>query len=375
MLPVKKYRAYYVINANRIWPGRTRYGNFPTKEAAEREAAKLWARHTLGEIGGTGRMSVDEAASRYRLHMQARVEEREISQSHADQAMRSLGPVLDVVAGKRLGSYDTADLGDARNKSDVAAAIRRSVKATGLAKATCETRLKAARAFFQFCLSHGWMAVNPLAGVTLGMSSDISDRAPRIQPETIRKVVAALDDEPLRNRAIVLFSLATGCRQGETRALQWQDIDLDRMEVRIERAVKHMSQEIGDTKTKRGRRVLPLPEQVVGVLKELKIASRYSQPGDLVFCSESGAPRQKKTLHNLMLRVCDRAGIERLRWGDMRHYYASVQLSELGEDWAEVAQLMGHSSPNFTYRQYGHYSRNERKQERARAAVTGALFG
>ena len=59
----------------------------------------------------------------------------------------------------------------------------------------------------------------------------------------------------------------------------------------------------------------------------------------------------------------------------MRHFYASVQLSSLGEDWAEVAALMGHSNSNFTYKQYGHFVKNERKQAKARQAAASAMYG
>ena len=111
------------------------------------------------------------------------------------------------------------------------------------------------------------------------------------------------------------------------------------------------------------------------LLRELKMQSRHTSDDDLVFATAAGLPKQKKTLRELIERASKRADIERMVWGDMRHFFASVQLSALGEDWAEVAALMGHSNPSFTYRQYGHFSKNEAKQEKARSAAASAIFG
>jgi len=50
-------------------------------------------------------------------------------------------------------------------------------------------------------------------------------------------------------------------------------------------------------------------------------------------------------------------------------------LSGLGEDWAEVARLMGHATPSFTYTQYGHYVKNDVKNDKARNASSAAMYG
>ena len=59
----------------------------------------------------------------------------------------------------------------------------------------------------------------------------------------------------------------------------------------------------------------------------------------------------------------------------MRHFYASDKLSTLGEDWTEVAALMGHSNPNFTYKQYGHFIKNKSKQDKVRQSSASAMYG
>jgi integrase len=192
----------------------------------------------------------------------------------------------------------------------------------------------------------------------------------------VQKLVAkGLVGESLISRAMVLTALSTGVRQGELRALPWSCINFEESTLRVQQAVKTETSKIGDPKTKRGFRTIPVPSKTMQSLRELKMQSRFSGDNDLVFATGAGLPKQKKTLRELIERASNRAGIARMVWGDMRHFFASVQLSALGEDWAEVAALMGHSNPSFTYRQYGHFSKNEAKQEKARTAAAKAIYG
>jgi integrase len=164
-------------------------------------------------------------------------------------------------------------------------------------------------------------------------------------------------------------------RQGELRALSWSSIDFDNQIIKVQAAVKHGTSNIGAPKTKRGRRSIPVDAKTIKALKVLKLQSKYSKDNDLVFPSSNGTPKLQKVLDKLLTRVCKRAGVDKILWGDMRHFYASVQLSSLGEDWSTVAALMGHSTPNFTYKQYGHYVSNDEKQDKSRTAAASAIYG
>jgi integrase len=92
-----------------------------------------------------------------------------------------------------------------------------------------------------------------------------------------------------------------------------------------------------------------------------------------VFANNAGSVQLKKVFPKILKRVCDRAGVPVMLWGDFRHFFASVQISSLGEDWGEVAALMGHANSAFTYRQYGHYVRNVEKQKQVTSATAAAM--
>ena len=376
-LSVKKYRHYFVINATRVGMSHS-HGNYATEAEARAAADELLAKHTLGLIAQPVKLQlVKDAAANFIVRQEERVTDGDISRSHFEDIERAVRFALKIkIDGKAFGGHDLSIVRQ-ENAGDLSAAFVRAIKKEAKSKATAEKRIKGLKQLLNHCQVKGWITINPLDKVSLGMSTEISNRAPRIQPETIQQLIAAgLEGETLMSRAMVLTALSSGIRQGELRALTWDAVDFAAAELSVRQAVKHgRGSVIGDPKTKRGFRVIPLPAETVQVLRQLKLQSKYSQGSDLVFATDAGLPKQKKTLRALIERASKRAGIERMVWGDMRHFFASVQLSALGEDWSEVASLMGHSNPSFTYRQYGHFSRNADKQDKARSAAASAIFG
>ena len=369
-------RKHWVIDARRVGYSHY-YGNFSSKAAALKEAELLKAKFITGAIAEkVDVVKVCQAVDKFYHYQTTRIDNKELSVSFFKEIKKSLGYCLDIKIDGKKFLDQSFDIIKRENKSELVTAFVKGITDEGKSKATAEKRIKVLKMFLNYCDLKGWITMNPLDKVSLGMSSELGDRAPRIQPETIQKIVSdGLPAETLYDQCMVLTALASGMRQGELRALKWGNIDFNNDTIRIEGAVKHGTMIIGDTKTKRGRREIPIDASTMKKLKELKIASKFSAPGDIVFASSNGTPKVQKILIKLIKRVCERAGVKPILWGDMRHFYASVQLSSLGEDWAEVAALMGHSNSNFTYKQYGHFVKNERKQAKARQAAASAMYG
>lgn len=377
-LRVYKFRNKFTIDARRAGLGNPNFGTYETEAEARKVADELLSKHTLGlVIENQKPQKAADAIKSFLIRQDERVADGDISQSHCDEIERSLDYCASIkIDGIPLKKWDLIKLCITTARDDVSSALLRGIKAENKSKATAEKRIKFLKAFLNYCVIKGWANINPMDKVTLGMSEEISDRAPRIQPETIQKLVASLDSEELVFHAAILTALSTGIRSGELRALTWDAINFDTAELHVRQAVAHNTTAvIKPPKTKRGKRVLPVPAEVLSVLRKHKLRSVFSQPSDYVFASSVGTPMLKKVLANCIKRACNTANIHTMLWGDMRHFFASVQLSALGEDWAEVAALMGHSSPAFAFRQYGHYSKNAEKQDKARAAAASAMFG
>jgi integrase len=138
-------------------------------------------------------------------------------------------------------------------------------------------------------------------------------------------------------KPLVVLSLATGMRRGELFNLSWSAIDLTAMRVTVHGA-----------KAKSGTtRHIPLNSEAAATLQGWQARA---VPGDLVFPGKAGA-----VLNNVRRSwgsVLAAAAIERFRWHDLRHTFAS-KLVMAGVDLNTVRELLGHSDYKMTLR-YAH---------------------
>ncbi|MEV7451965.1 tyrosine-type recombinase/integrase [Streptomyces nigra] len=153
--------------------------------------------------------------------------------------------------------------------------------------------------------------------------------------------------------AYLVLSLLSGVRTEEARPLTWDHVFLDTQDgipphVAVWRSVrKH-----GETKTKKSRRTIALPKQVVDVLEEhlrwqqQERASRgmeWSRTGR-VFTTRTGEPLDAANVRRDFKAIVRKAGLKP-EWTprELRHSFVSL-LSDHGIPLETIALLVGHSS-------------------------------
>ena len=121
------------------------------------------------------------------------------------------------------------------------------------------------------------------------------------------------------------MELATGLRRGELLGLKWEDIDLDRGNLRVKRQIARIDGEIVEAplKTKNAYRTLPLAEDTVDVLQQQK---KKVGSSPWVFPSPTGGPISPDSVLHMLHRVLKRAGLPRVRFHDLRHTFATLAL-------------------------------------------------
>ena len=156
-----------------------------------------------------------------------------------------------------------------------------------------------------------------------------------------------------------------GLRRGEVLGLRWTDLTLDGPEpslaVQQTRVLVHASVvTIGEPKTARGRRVLPLPAELVAALRDLsdrqaterELAGRAYEDTGLVVVDGLGRPLRLERYGDAFRRHARDAGLPDIRLHDARHTAASLMLA-LGYPVHVVAAWLGHD-PVMTQRVYAH---------------------
>ena len=154
-----------------------------------------------------------------------------------------------------------------------------------------------------------------------------------------RRLVAACGESA---RPVVVVALQTGMRLSEILGLRWEDVDFTRRCIRIERS-----------KNNRPRKV-PMNSAV----RELLLGIRGGE-SPFVF-TKTGSAERLRCVRTAFGTACRRAGLEGLRFHDLRHTFAT-NLVMGGVDLVTVKEILGHSDIAMTVR-YSHPS-DARKME------------
>lgn len=156
------------------------------------------------------------------------------------------------------------------------------------------------------------------------------------------------------------LELATGLRRGELLGLKWEDVDLQRGDLRVRRQVSRINGEVVEAplKTKNAYRTLPLAEDTVSVLKEQR---RKVGNSPWVFPSPNGGPISPDSVLHMLHRVLKRAGLPKVRFHDLRHTFATLALQN-GVDVKTVSRMLGHFSAGFTLDTYAHITSAAQRQ-------------
>jgi len=153
---------------------------------------------------------------------------------------------------------------------------------------------------------------------------------------------------------LMLLELATGLRRGEILGLQWNDLDEETGELRVERQVTRVNGKLTvvPPKTKHSVRTIMLPIPIVNVLLDYKknINSKWMFPSPV---KEEDEPRDPQSLYHRTQLILQHAGCKKIRFHDLRHTFATMSL-ENGMDVKTLSAIIGHISSATTLDIYSH---------------------
>ena len=217
---------------------------------------------------------------------------------------------------------------------------------------------------------------NPAAKATPPKVS--KKEADYFQPEEVAEIVKALQDVPIKWKAMTYILIDTGCRRGELMGLQWHCVDLDKGIMMIKQALLYTKDKgvyIGPPKTGRPRAVCLAPETIEVLKKwkteQLRTKIRHAdiwQDTGFIFTKDDGAAMHPDSITDWLNKFSDANDLPHIHPHAFRHTVASILISS-GIDPVTTANELGHADANTTNAIYAH------QIARARAEASGVRAG
>ena len=154
------------------------------------------------------------------------------------------------------------------------------------------------------------------------------------------------------------LELTSGLRKGEIAALLWSDLDVENCTLSVTKQLvssRDGELKITQPKTAMSVRLISLPQETVELLKE----EHTKHPLNIyMFPSpRTGGMYHPDSIVKLHEKILNDAGIEHLRFHDLRHSFATYALQS-GADVKTLSCMLGHYSAGFTLNTYCHATRD-----------------
>lgn len=317
----------------------------------EEEEAKDFREAVELKLSKFSRVTLEEAIDRYEHHLK---ESGTLPVSYRETCRRlrlffpSMSMAVSRVTPERAQSYyDKFRKRLAPNKQPISVDYHRAA-------------LINARSFCKWCISQGWLALNPFASVE-GIGRRSAGK-PQLTGDEIRKLYAhclACAKAGDASALGILMALLMALRSSDLTRRCVRDLDLDGTVLRIEAG-----------KTKRSNRPRNVPEVLRPMLKQLVRKRPADAPLFATPYTESGF-HTRRWLEQAMERHCEAAGVPYVPPHSLKGAAGTI-LAETGELADRIADHLSHESSATTKRHYiAAGAEEEARQAKALKVISG----
>lgn len=158
--------------------------------------------------------------------------------------------------------------------------------------------------------------------------------------------------------ALFRLMIYTGIRRGETLALTWDDINLKKGTLNINKTLgigKDKKVIVSTPKTEASEAILDLDPGTVLILKEYKLQSKT----DIVFPSRSGKHRRLSDISDKLKIALKELGLKEIRVHDLRHTHATLLFAS-GASVKYVQKRLRHTKIETTLNIYTHVTKKDK---------------
>lgn len=165
---------------------------------------------------------------------------------------------------------------------------------------------------------------------------------------------------------LLTVAALTGLRQSELLGLTWDCVDFEHSTINVNKQLapaRNRADLFQSPKSGKGRIIAPAKTAMAALKRQharqaeqqLAAGAAWNNPAGLVFTSDSGEPLTQRNVQSVFQTIIKRAGLEGVRFHDLRHTYA-VNALRAGDDVKTVQSNLGHATAAFTLDRYAHFT-------------------
>ena len=222
---------------------------------------------------------------------------------------------------------------------------------------------------FDYAVQNDLIFKNPINKTVTQNVGKPQDKKEALSIESQKKFLENVKGNAYENQYRLL--LQTGLRTGELVGLKWSDVDFNNKTLTISRTMQFSYPNdnwiVGEPKTEAGKRVIPLTEEAIRILKDQqkrisKIKFRSMEWKDIIFLNRNGEPVKNNSYNLTIYKICKKAMLENFSMHVLRHTFAT-RCVEAGMKPKILQAILGHSTINVTMDIYVHATIDERVKE------------
>lgn len=274
-------------------------------------------------------------------------------QTHASVYRNHIEPVLGARLMASITAQDVLRLHEHLKAKEVAGGRWSTQQGRKLSAGTRSRVLVLLRHLFNEARRLGVPALgdNPAAAVRLPTGQPEVKAARFSQEDEVRRLLGAARELDAHFADALLMAVYTGLRRGNVYRLRWAQVDFKRGLLRLQAEEVKQKKEF----------IKHLSEPVLAMLqRRWQAQSQAGIHSPWVFANpKTGQPYHSR--RSLWLTVCRRAGLQGLRFHDLRHSFASLLLKSGRVNLVQLKEALGHSQLKTTLK-YAHLSDEQRRQ-------------
>jgi integrase len=348
-LPSGRYQARYSHLGKQVSAGTT---------FAAKTEARTWLSSVETDLNRGQHVDPAAGTERFGPYAQRWLEERNLRPRTRDTYASQLDWIL--------GTFDQARL------RDISPTAVRSWHArlhkTHLAPNTVAKAYRLFRTIMSTGVDDGLLRVNPVS--IKGAAVEEHHERPALTFDDVARLADAI--EP-RCRALVWTAATSALRFGELTGLARRHVDLDRAEIRVERALTFEQGKgpvFGPPKSRSAHRTVVVPATTTEILRAHIAEFVEESPDALIFTSVKGSPLLNRYFAPMWTRAKQAAGVQQsVRFHDLRHL-AGTTAAASGASVKELMARMGHASSDASLR---YLAASERRDAEVAAAMEARI--